>query len=189
MGLPATAADSIGVTPVEAVDSVPADSVPMPGPEQLTASQRRRERLGSPYGDDEPVAPKSPIVRQKVDINNTVHGTSSDSMVILGQNKAFMYGNGDVGYDKLKITASQIEIDLQTNNVYAVGRPDSTGEVIGSPVFDDNGTSYEAKTMDYNFKTEKGYITDVITQQGEGYLTGGRTKKVGENTLFTQDGK
>jgi len=32
--------------------------------------------------------------------------------------------------------------------------------------------------MRYNFGTKKGYITDVITQQGEGYVTAGRTKKM-----------
>ena len=30
--------------------------------------------------------------------------------------------------------------------------------------------------MTYNFKTERGFITDVITEQGEGYLTGGASK-------------
>jgi hypothetical protein len=34
--------------------------------------------------------------------------------------------------------------------------------------------------MRYNFNTKKGYITDVITQQGEGYVTAGRTKEDGQ---------
>ena len=29
--------------------------------------------------------------------------------------------------------------------------------------------------MRYNFGTQKGYIQNVVTQQGEGYLTGGTT--------------
>ncbi|MCM1110877.1 MAG: hypothetical protein NC336_06705 [Clostridium sp.] len=160
-------------------------------PPGLTASQRRRQSVDELVADSSPTRQTSGprIVRTKVDIDNTVRGTATDSMVIVGQNKAFMYGQGDVKYDNINITADQIEIDMQTSTVYAVGRPDSTGEVIGDPVFDDNGTSYQAETMNYNFKTEKGFIANVITEQGEGYLTGGRTKKVGENVFYTQDGK
>ncbi|MDE6177244.1 MAG: hypothetical protein K2F71_06860, partial [Paramuribaculum sp.] len=158
---------------------------------RLTASQRRRESLDGNSGDSSSFRPASGpvIVRRKVDIDNRVHGISTDSMVIIGQNNAFMYGNGDVTYGDIQITADQIEIDMQNNNVYAVGRPDSVGDIVGSPVFNDNGTNYEAKTMNYNFKTEQGYITDVITEQGEGYLTGGQTKKVGENVFYIQNGR
>lgn len=167
----------------------------------LTSSQRLRhafevadsipsDSLGGDTVRMDSLKPHGPrIVRTKTDLDNTVRGTANDSLVIIGQNNAIMYGEGEVEYDKIKITADQIEIDLQNSRVFAVGRPDSTGEVVGSPVFDDNGTSYEARTMDYNFKTEKGYITDVVTQQGEGYLTGGESKKVGDNIFYIQNGK
>ena len=68
-------------------------------------------------------------------------------------------------------------MDINKSTVYAIGRPDSTGEGDRYSVFDDNGQSYESKTMTYNFDTGRGFITDVITQQGEGYLTGGVTKR------------
>lgn len=43
--------------------------------------------------------------------------------------------------------------------------------------------------MRYNFKTEKGYITNVQTQQGEGYLTGGTTKKNDDGSFYLQNGR
>ena len=182
-------ADSTEAAVTAVPDSIAADSAAIsePATPTLTSSQRLRTRLNPDSA--ETAAPASRIVRTKVDIDNTVHGTSADSMVIIGQNKAFMYGQGDVTYGKIQITADQIEIDMTDNNVYAVGRPDSVGEIIGQPVFSDDGTSYEARTMNYNFKTEKGFITDVVTEQGEGYLTGGQTKKVGENTFYIQNGR
>ncbi|MDE5983064.1 MAG: LPS-assembly protein LptD [Duncaniella sp.] len=102
---------------------------------------------------------------------------------------AFMYGDSKVTYGAIKLDASEIKMDMKDNTVYAVGTPDSVGDLQGTPVFDDNGTSYEAKSMSYNFKSGHGYIIDVITQQGEGYLTGGRTKKIDENTFFTENGR
>ena len=43
--------------------------------------------------------------------------------------------------------------------------------------------------MSYNFKTGRGFITDVITEQGEGFLTGGASKKMEDGSFFIEDGK
>lgn len=152
-----------------------------------TADTMRRSRLSR----KRITAPdkESRIVRTKVDLDNTVDFSSNDSLVLLGRNTAFMYGGSKVSYGTLKLDAEKIEMDLNNSNVYAVGGVDSVGELFGSPVFEDNGTSYEAKEMRYNFKTEKGFITDVITQQGEGYMTGGQTKKVDDETYYIQNAR
>lgn len=125
----------------------------------------------------------------KVDLDNQVVFSSQDSMILLGRNTALMYGEGKVNYGDMKLDAAEIELDLKTNTVYAVGATDTAGEVIGSPVFEEGGSTYETKTMRYNFKTKKGYITDVITQQGEGYLTGGQTKKTEGDDYYIQNGR
>lgn len=148
----------------------------------MRRSRLSRKRITAP--DKE-----SRIVRTKVDLDNTVDFSSNDSLVLLGRNTAFMYGGSKVSYGTLKLDAEKIEMDLNNSNVYAVGGVDSVGELFGSPVFEDNGTSYEAKEMRYNFKTEKGFITDVITQQGEGYMTGGQTKKVDDETYYIQNAR
>ncbi|MDE6437929.1 MAG: LPS-assembly protein LptD, partial [Muribaculaceae bacterium] len=63
------------------------------------------------------------------------------------------------------------------------------GEVIGKPIFSESGTEYEAASMRYNFHTAKGYITNVVTQQGEGYLTGGTTKKDSVGQFYLANGR
>ncbi len=125
----------------------------------------------------------------KVDLDAPVLFNSSDSMLIVRRDSAFMYGSSSVTYGDIKLDAEQIEMNLRDNTVYAVGREDTTGELIGKPVFSQGGTDYEAKTMRYNFQTEKGYIKNVITQQGEGYLTGGTTKKDSTGNFYIGDGR
>ena len=129
------------------------------------------------------------IVRSMVDLDNVVDFSAKDSLVMFGQNKAFMYGESKVVYGEIDLAADELQMDMKESTVYAVGRADTTGEIIGSPVFKDKSGEYESKTMRYNFKTERGYITDVVTQQGEGYLTGGKTKKMEDNTYFMEDGR
>ncbi len=153
----------------------------------LTAEQLKRHRI-SP--DTIPQKQKGKrISRVKTDLDNVVDITAADSMVLIGQSTAYIYGDGNVTYGDIKLDAAEIKLDMDSSTVMAVGRTDSIGNLVGSPVFNDKGTNYESKTMHYNFKTEKGFITDVITEQGEGYLTGGTSKKVGDNTFYIQNGR
>lgn len=140
--------------------------------------------------DSMPPAPrKSRIVREKVDIDNAVDFAAKDSLVMMGQNSAFMYGASSVKYADIDLSADEIHMDMKKSLVYAVGRKDTTDEVVGSPVFKDRSGEYQSKTMTYNFKTSKGFITDVVTQQGEGYLTGGQTKKLADDSYNIINGR
>ena len=80
-------------------------------------------------------------------------------------------------------------MEMDSTTVYAIGTTDSIGETSGNPIFSDRGGEYESKSMKYNFKTQRGYITDVITEQGEGYLQGGAAKKMEDGSFFVKDGK
>jgi len=129
------------------------------------------------------------IRRQKVDLDNTVVFDSSDSMLIIGRNRTFMYGDGHVTYGDLKLDAEIIDMDLKTADVNASGRKDSIGNLSGTPNFSQGSDSYQAETMSYNFRTERGYITNVITQQGEGYLVGKRSKKMENGEFYIEQGQ
>ncbi len=132
---------------------------------------------------------KSKIRRQKVDLDNTVVFNSSDSMIIIGRNHTYMYGSGHVTYGDINLDAEQIDIDLRTNDVNAAGMPDSLGNMRGLPRFEQGSDGYDAETMSYNFKTERGYITNVVTQQGEGYLVSEKSKKMENGEFFIYQGQ
>lgn len=177
--------DSLGTDSI-IVDSIGSDSIDTRYRAIAPVSENRR-RLSRRRIEPPPSGVR--IVRDKVDLDNAVDFSAKDSLILMKRDTAFMYGDSKVTYGSIKLDANEIKMDMKDNTVYAVGTPDSVGELQGTPVFDDNGTSYEAKSMSYNFKSGHGYIIDVITQQGEGYLTGGRTKKIDENTFFTENGR
>ncbi|MBO7165817.1 MAG: LPS-assembly protein LptD, partial [Muribaculaceae bacterium] len=129
------------------------------------------------------------IRRQEVDLDNMVNFSAKDSLVMIGQSNAFMYGSGSVTYGDIKLNAAQIRMEMDSTNVYAMGHTDSIGNTSENPVFSDKSGEYESKTMKYNFKSQRGYITDVITEQGEGYLQGGAAKKMDDGSFFIKDGK
>ncbi|MDE6338801.1 MAG: hypothetical protein K2K97_03310, partial [Muribaculaceae bacterium] len=131
----------------------------------------------------------SRIVREKVDLDNALNFTAKDSLVLIGQNNAYLYGDGDVDYGEFTLKAAEIRMELDSSTVYAEGVLDSVGQLQGNPVFKQGGDEYESKLMKYNFKTERGYITEVITEQDEGYLIGGVAKKNPDGSFYLQDGK
>ena len=139
--------------------------------------------------DKQPVADTSRFKKERVDLDHVVNFSAKDSIVMYGKNNARMFGNGDITYGGIQLTASRLNMDMDKSEVYAIGAIDTTGEVAGNPVFKDKSGTYEAKTMTYNFKTEKGLITDVVTEQGEGFLTGGITKKVGVEDFYIKNAK
>ncbi len=127
------------------------------------------------------------INRQKVDLESGVAFSAKDSVVMLGNNLAYLFGEGNVEYGKYKLNAEEIKMVMDSTTVYAVGRTDTTGEVIGKPIFMDGSDQYESKSMSFNFKNQRGFITDIVTEQGEGYIVGGRAKKMEDGSFFAED--
>lgn len=78
---------------------------------------------------------------------------------------------------------------MDSNLVFAHYVLDSAGNATAHPKFKDGGQTYEAKSMSYNFKTSKGFITGVVTEQGEGYVTAERTKKVSDDCMYMEGGR
>lgn len=129
----------------------------------------------------------SRINKEVVDLDNAVAFSAKDSVVLVGNNLAYLFGEGTVDYGQYKLNADQIRMVMDSTTVYAIGTPDTTGEIKGKPVFQDGGEQYESKSMSFNFKNQRGFITDVVTEQGEGYIVGGRAKKMEDGSFFTED--
>lgn len=121
-------------------------------------------------------------------IDAPVYYECTDSMVWSRGGNAYLYGSGKVKYDKIELTAHVISMDMDSSIVHASGRVDSTGVAEGLPIFMDGGTPYESDRMSYNFKSKKGLIYNVFTQQGDGYLMGGKAKKDTSDIFYAQDG-
>jgi len=134
--------------------------------------------------DSIPSGPK----KKKDALDDPVIYESKDSMVWNNGGYASLYGEGKVNYQNVQLTAAVIKMQMDSSLVYADGVCDSSGVWSGTPVFVDGSTPYESNHISYNFKTEKGYINEIITQQGEGYMTSSEAKKGPEGEYYIADG-
>ena len=118
--------------------------------------------------------------------------SASDSIVIFGDGKVHLYKDGKLVYhDKQakEIIADFIRVKMDSSTMHAIGITDTLGNVSGSPVFKDGGQEYSAKEINYNFKTQKGFIRGAVTQEGEGYIIADKTKKTADGYLNMKGGK
>ena len=88
-------------------------------------------------------------------IDAPVYYQSKDSIVMIGTNLVYLFGEGSVKYQNLELDAEYIKINTDSSLIYATFTKDSIGNDVGYPVFKQGGEQYESKTMNYNFKTKK----------------------------------
>jgi hypothetical protein len=132
---------------------------------------------------------KNDSVKKPV-LESSITYSAKDSIIPDIENqKMYMYKGGVVHYQDIELKADYIMLDLLKKEVYAEGLPDSTGAMAGTPIFKHGSDEYDSKTIRYNFETEKAIITDVITNQGDGYVHSHLTKKVGKDEFILRNGK
>lgn len=122
-------------------------------------------------------------------VEDPVYYESSDSMVWLRSGNAYLYGDCKVKYQKIELDAAVISMNMDSSIVRANGVVDSMGVASGIPVFKDGDTPYESDKISYNFKSKRGYINNVYTAQGDGYMMGEAAKKDSTGSFYAHNGK
>ncbi len=122
-------------------------------------------------------------------VEDPVYYESSDSMVWSRTGNAYLYGDCSVKYQKIQLDAAVISMNMDSSVVRAHGVTDSTGVATGIPVFRDGDTPYESDKISYNFKSKRGYINNVFTAQGDGFMMGEAAKKDSTGAFYAHNGK
>jgi lipopolysaccharide assembly outer membrane protein LptD (OstA) len=127
--------------------------------------------------------------KRKSSLEYEVNYQADDSMrVDLKKQMVYLYGNAITTYGDIELKANYIEISLKTNELSAKGLPDSTGTIVGEPVFTQGSQMFEAGEMKYNFKTKRGLSKEVKTQEGGGYLHGSVVKRDSSEIVYIKNG-
>ncbi|MCK5028865.1 MAG: LPS-assembly protein LptD [Bacteroidales bacterium] len=145
-------------------------------------------------------------IRDSVPVNDTISGekpkrnenvldskviySAKDSIALSSDSKkVFLYKEAKIIYGEIILEADYIEYDQEKNYVFATGVTDSLGELTGKPKFKEGEEEFIAKTIKYNFKTKKGYIEDVFTEEEQGFLHSEQTNKLADNSFLLKNGK
>ena len=127
---------------------------------------------------------------RKNGIDSPVEYSANDSLTYeAASGLAHLYGESKVKYQNMDLQSEQIYMSLDSNLVHATGKMDSTQQLVGTPVFKMGSDEYESDTMAFNFKTKKGLITEVYTQQDDGFLTSRVSKRGANGEMFLEHGR
>ena len=125
-----------------------------------------------------------------IGLDAPINLSSADSLVYDAANKrVFLYGNSTVKYQNMDLNSDKIRMSLDSSLVHATGTADSTGQVYGSPVFMMGQDKYESDTMSYNFKSKRGFINNVYTEQEDGFLSSLHSKRDSSGVLYLEHGR
>ena len=135
------------------------------------------------------------INRQRANgINSPVQYSAEDSLVYDAMSKtARLYGASTVKYENMDLASEKIHMSIDSSLVHATGVRDTTDttglKLIGTPVFTMGADKYESDTMAFNFKTKKGLISKVYTQQEDGFLQSEISKRNANGDIYLQHGR
>lgn len=116
--------------------------------------------------------------------------SSEDSLVYDAINKrVFLYGKSNVEYQNMTLNSDRMQMSLDSSLVHATGTRDTANQVYGSPIFTMGQDKYESDTMSYNFKTQKGFINNVYTEQEDGFLSSQHSKRDSSGVLYLEHGR
>ncbi|MBO5548749.1 MAG: LPS-assembly protein LptD [Prevotella sp.] len=139
---------------------------------------------------DDSLAADSVNRMRKNGIDAPVEYSATDSMTYDHETGvAHLYGSSHVKYQNMDLESDQIYMALDSSLVHATGSTDSTGQKYGTPIFKMGNDTYENDTIAFNFKTKKGLISDVYTQQEDGFMTAQLAKRNGEGDMFLLHGR
>ena len=131
------------------------------------------------------------VLRRRSQVETAVKYAAKDSIQFLVDEKvAKLYNKSTVDYGTMSLKAALITVNYGENTVQATGKRDSLkNKTEGVPLFKDDAGTYSAGQIRYNFKTKKGKIADVVTQQGDGYVHAEVVKKMPDNTTYGREGR
>lgn len=167
LDLPDLGDDSISIS----LETVSQDSLVL---DSLSVSQ---DSLGQPVS-------KGPNIPDGVAISDDaipaeIQYDARDSIIYdILDKKIYLYGQASVVYDDLDLKAGFIIVDWEKNEVFAEHTLDSLQKPNEIPAFKNADQNFDAMSMRYNFKSQKGIIYDAKSQYNDLYILGSRAKFV-----------
>ncbi len=122
-------------------------------------------------------------------IDAEIKYTANDSIVFTGNGTGFLFGESDIKYKNINLKADFVKVKMDSSTIFARGTKDSLGVKKGEPEFSENDKTYKSRELTYNLKTQKGFIRQAVTQEGEGYIISDKTKKTQKEEFCMTNGK
>lgn len=178
-----TARQQLSAVPVSVSDSLK-DSLLLPD------ATNTRSGRGLRYDSTAIDTTATDSAKRKPGIDAPVDYECTDSLVYDAETRlVHLYGKAQVKYMDMTLNAAKITMNMDSSMVRAAGERDTAGILQDKPVYSQGSDNYHSELMAFNFKTKKGYITNVETTQGDGFMQSQHSKRAADGTLYLEHAK
>lgn len=191
--------DTAGAKAVSLRDSIGAEAAdsgvtarPVKPAQTDKKTKRKRVQADSIQADSVVTDSVAGAKQRKPGIDSPVEYTAADSMVYdAATGLAHLYGKAHVNYQNMQLDAAKIAMNMDSNLVHAEAMIDESAEggMTGKPVYRQGPEEYKSERMSFNFKTKKGFIQNVETKQGDGFMNSEHSKRADDGTLYLEHAK
>jgi LPS-assembly protein len=109
---------------------------------------------------------------------------SDSAVVIVKEDKIYLYSKTNVKYKDFIVDAERIELDQKNNLLTAYALSDSLGRVTDRGRFAQGENKSQFDTLQFNTKTQKGLSKNTFTKQDEIFINAQNIKRVDSATTF-----
>lgn len=156
----------------------------------LPDATNTRSRRGLRYDSTAIDTTAADSAKRKPGIDAPVDYECTDSLVYDAETRlVHLYGKAQVKYMDMTLNAAKITMNMDSSMVRAAGERDTAGILQDKPVYSQGSDNYHSELMAFNFKTKKGYITNVETTQGDGFMQSQHSKRAADGTLYLEHAK
>lgn len=106
----------------------------------------------------------------------------------LAEQTVYLFGAATVLYEGIQLTADRITFSFKNEEAHAFGAPDSAGTVVGKPRFTQGGSTIDADSIRYNFKSKEGLIRTVRTQEQQAWVSASLSKRHADGEVHSRGG-
>ncbi len=149
-------------------------------------------RVGSASG--QPVGTESTQATQQAaagegDLSGPVSFTAGDSLIVAfgAADTGSLFGNANVQYDKVTLTAFRIDMLFDREELHASAMATDSG-LVGMPQFQQADETFSGSSLAFNLRTERGRIVEARTQIQEGFVRADVVKAREDSTIFIRNG-
>lgn len=173
-----------------------ADTIQLPDsirPDSFAFPQSDSIRRGHVFKDSVIYPPKADtlqvdtIKKNKNALDAPVDYSAQDSLVYDAETRrVFLFGQSNVKYENMELNAGELSMSMDSSLVHAKAVTDTAGTLSQLPLYKQGSDEYESEQMSYNFKSKRGFIQNVNTTQGNGYLRSESSKRADDGTLYLE---
>jgi len=106
------------------------------------------------------------------------YGSTGRKQIDVNKKLVHLWDDAYVKYEDIEVKADYIMFNFETNVVVAEATYDDEGHLLQKATFVEGDQNFQYNSFTYNFKTEKGFVRQGVTKEGELFVHGGFTKLV-----------